>query len=442
MKCKFKSILALALALMMCVTMLPTAAFAATAESAPWDGSIAESIPVEGNTYTITTPAQLAKLAVDVNGGNSYSDKIVKLAADINLGGKEFTPIGSWNKSFAGTFDGKKSDSENYTISNIKIAGNDTYFRAGLFGCVMNGTVQNLTINNIEVTNSSSKNSSSSTDNINESATGAAVATLRSGSIINVHVIGDSSVSGHLRTGGIVGDTRGTKSYVTDCTNAATVTSDNLYLGGIVGAAHDVSSVANDMGSTISGCTNSGAVIGTGNATNVGGIVGYADRAYVKQCTNEETAAVTGMSNYGTGGIVGCNAYNPIRLFGGLITREPTVATKIESCTNEADVTGGFAGGILGAYIVVPSRTQPSNKLDCMIIDCVNTGDVIGRADRCGAIFGYQISYKNGDGKDYVDNLIVVIEGGSYNCKVGTSEENLTLATVPTNSPYATIVSK
>lgn len=65
MKCKsmMKKAAALALALMMCVTMLPTAAFAASAESAPWDGSIAESIPVNGDTYTISTPAQLAKLA-------------------------------------------------------------------------------------------------------------------------------------------------------------------------------------------------------------------------------------------------------------------------------------------------------------------------------------------------------------------------------------------
>lgn len=435
MKCKsmMKKAAALALALMMCVTMLPTAAFAASAESAPWDGSIAESIPVNGDTYTISTPAQLAKLALDVNGGNDYNGKTVKLVADINLGGKEFTPIGSWANPFTGIFDGVKSATENYVISNVKISGDDTYFRAGLFGCVENSTVQNLTISNIEVTNSSSKNSASATDDANESATGAAVATLRSGHITNVHVIGTSTVSGHLRTGGIVGDIRGTESYVTNCVNEATVESDNLYTGGVVGAAHDVDRRGNKSGSVISGCTNKGKVTGT---TNVGGIVGYADRATVENCTNEKSGVVTGRGNYGTGGIMGANVYNYSSLASIITSYYPTISSKIENCHNLGDVIGGRAGGILGAYIAAPGKEQPRSLLNCTIKDCSNTGTITGNAGKCGAIFGYQISYAKGDGADDVKNMGVIISGCTFQCDV-----NGVPATVATPSEISIAIS-
>lgn len=75
----------------------------------------------------------------DVNGSNNYTGKYVKLAANIDLTGKAWTPIGNTTSStgtvFSGIFDGG-----NFTISNL--SGDN-----GLFGYINNGTVKNLTIN-------------------------------------------------------------------------------------------------------------------------------------------------------------------------------------------------------------------------------------------------------------------------------------------------------
>lgn len=86
----------------------------------------------------------------DVNGGNNYTGKYVKLAANIDLTGKAWTPIGNTTSStgtvFSGIFDGG-----NFTISNL--SGDN-----GLFGYINNGTVKNLTINaNIIVKDSDGK---------------------------------------------------------------------------------------------------------------------------------------------------------------------------------------------------------------------------------------------------------------------------------------------
>ena len=61
----------------------------------PWDGSVGEvpEADKEG-VITITTAAELAAFAADVNSGNSYSGKTVKLGANINLNNQSWIAIG------------------------------------------------------------------------------------------------------------------------------------------------------------------------------------------------------------------------------------------------------------------------------------------------------------------------------------------------------------
>lgn len=61
----------------------------------------------EASEFTITSTAELAGLAKLVNGGNDFSKKTIKLDANIDLDGKEWTPIGTSRKPFKGTFDGQ-----------------------------------------------------------------------------------------------------------------------------------------------------------------------------------------------------------------------------------------------------------------------------------------------------------------------------------------------
>ena len=70
--------------------------------------------------YLISNDMQLAKLAHDVNNGESFSGKYFKLTKDIDLSKALWTPIGSWNPKtpnfFAGKFDG-----DGHKISNMHI---------------------------------------------------------------------------------------------------------------------------------------------------------------------------------------------------------------------------------------------------------------------------------------------------------------------------------
>ena len=66
--------------------------------AAAWDGTAAESF--EGGNgdssdpYIIKTAEQLAFLAKQVNGGETYHGKYFQLEADLDLSGSEWSPIG------------------------------------------------------------------------------------------------------------------------------------------------------------------------------------------------------------------------------------------------------------------------------------------------------------------------------------------------------------
>ncbi len=95
-------------------------------------GSIMVPAVAAGDTVVITTADQLCAIAA----GDMSAD--YELGADIDLTGKDYTPIGTPNAPFKGTFDGKY-----HKISGLKIEGAASC--VGLFG-VNAGTVRNITL--------------------------------------------------------------------------------------------------------------------------------------------------------------------------------------------------------------------------------------------------------------------------------------------------------
>ncbi len=238
---KFGSIL---LVLALCLTMLPVTAGAEEPEAADgWD-SRADTGWYSDNEYefTISTAAELAGLAQLVNGGTDFSDKTITLAADIDLAGREWTPIGTgWvdfsrRITFNGTFDGGGR-----TISGLYI--NSTNDVQGLFGYVgEEGTVKNVTV--------------------------------------------AGSVTGGTDVGGVVGCNDGT---VTGCCNTGSVTG-NQDVGGVVGNSY----------STVKYCYNTGNVNGS---NYVGGVVGWGasgSYSYNTVCYSYNTGNVSGGTNVGS----------------------------------------------------------------------------------------------------------------------------------------------
>ena len=200
-----------------------------------WDGtsiSEPETDPDDKNTYLISTPAELAWVAQQVNGNkDDFEGKTLLLTNDINLNGYHWTPIGNVTSypgiSFHGTFDG-----QGYTISNLTASDNAKgYAAAGLFGSLM-GTVKNVTLKNVNIHSThyagavvaySSKN-------------GATVENCHvdGGTITSVPEYTGSAYDNGDKAGGIIGY------YVTD-DNVTSCTAKNLTItayrdfGGIVG---------------------------------------------------------------------------------------------------------------------------------------------------------------------------------------------------------------
>lgn len=105
-----------------------------------WDGSWDVSWYSESETvFTIMTPEQLAGFAVLVNDGNNFYGKTVKLGADIYLGDRDWTAIGTEDKYFEGTFDG-----QNHTVSGFIYRAIDGKY-VGLFG-VNYGEIKNVSV--------------------------------------------------------------------------------------------------------------------------------------------------------------------------------------------------------------------------------------------------------------------------------------------------------
>ena len=97
------------------------------------------------NDYYIANEASMRWFANAVNGGNTFARKTVKLTADIDLNGKEWTPIGNSSNIFKGTFDG-----QNHTIKNLVVNGNGKSDQ-GLFGNTRDGEIKNLVVENAKV---------------------------------------------------------------------------------------------------------------------------------------------------------------------------------------------------------------------------------------------------------------------------------------------------
>ena len=81
-----------------------------------WDGKAVTEVVEKDGVYEIYEASQLAWFAQEVNGGNKFAGKTVKLCKSIHLNGEAWTPIGAKGK-FEGTFDGQDNVIEGLFIN-------------------------------------------------------------------------------------------------------------------------------------------------------------------------------------------------------------------------------------------------------------------------------------------------------------------------------------
>ena len=205
------------------------------------------------------------------------------LTADINLTGKDWTPIGTnFYNSYTGTFDGG-----GHTIMGLTVTTNDQY--VGLFGRLGEaGTVKNVVMDGIQIT-----------CNHRLGYAGGVAGFSWGGTIENCSVSG--SVSGTICAGGVVGIQW--EASITGCSSSATV-KGMVQVGGVAGETN--------AGATMAAC------YATGNVTieidpidNIrgGGLVGFNAGSSVLACYATGNVTSTGSSTgyVHIGGFLGGN---------------------------------------------------------------------------------------------------------------------------------------
>jgi hypothetical protein len=251
----------------------------------------------ETTPYGIATPAQLARLAQQVNNGTDYDGVYFILTQNINLEDCVWTPIGNFSPyiPFRGTFDGNCKTISGLTMDIPNSTGRNYI---GLFGNVgSNGTVKNLEVSgNISIVN---------TDPANDVAAGGITGVVQEGGrIMNCSFSGiitaKSQYTGDSFAGGIAGENRWGE--ISSCYNNGTIS--GYYSGGIAGNTNN--------GARILNCYNTGAITGT----IAGGITGQIDFSQdpssVSFCYN--TGNITSISSPSHGaGILGKSNFGDIQ---------------------------------------------------------------------------------------------------------------------------------
>lgn len=250
-----------------------------------WDGKTIQTptTPIKiGNEYyfPITTANQLAFLSMAArNGYEDYLTYNYILQCDIDLQSHNFTPIGTEDYPYTGTFDGN-----GHIIFNLEIDSEED--NVGLFGYVKsdasvqsnvdvkdplsqlsmelilyhNGVVKNLQLKNATV-KSSGKN------------VGIAVGTLSDRAILTNVSVKDGyvfSTSGNV--GGLVGNANTDKANIYICYSTAEVTTQGENAGGLVGELNS---------SRISGCYSVCQINDESGVSlkNIGAIAGHCKNA-------------------------------------------------------------------------------------------------------------------------------------------------------------------
>ena len=236
---------------------------------------------IESNgSYTVTSADGLMNVAELVNGGKT--DINITLTADIDLTGKNWTPIGtSFSNKYTGTFDGG-----GHTIKGLTVTTNDQF--VGLFGSIgYAGTVKNVMMEDVQITSNRS------------SGFAGGVAGYSDGTIENCSVSG--SVSGTVYVGGVVGAQW--NGSITGCSSSATV-KGTVYVGGVAGQTNG--------GATLTACYATGnVIIEIAPKKNIsgGGLVGMNGGKGVRACyaTGNVTSTGSSTGNVHIFGLLGDN---------------------------------------------------------------------------------------------------------------------------------------
>ncbi len=350
----------------MVLLLLVTASFCGFAPQAQALTPNAEGV------YELRTAQDLKDFRDLVNGGEVGAN--AKLMSDIDLGGEPWTPIGTgpYPKAYEGTFDGG-----GFTVSGVNVNNGveDPWLGmcAGFFGFTY-GNVKNLTV--------SGEISAESSGDIFIGGIAGSVqydSYIPNGAnITNCSFFGSvnaDSTEGHIRAGGVVGQTY--RGKINGCiytggslTAVCGGQGSNNIVGGIVGQA--------DSYTVIDSCTASSEKISAsgGYALNMaGGIAGRLYYADMTNCTaaslsikaeggeDNDAGGITGNAHHGqmsgcayTGGAGSITAAGGEYNNTGGISGNLEIGSSVSNCAWNEDASENATG--MGPYLVVKETTK------------------------------------------------------------------------------------
>ena len=283
-------------------------------------------VEVNGDNVTIINAGGLKWLAAQVNAGDTFEGKTVKLGANIDLNNENWTPIGYW-ETFNGTFDG-----QNYTVKNLKHHGTEEDCYVGLFGYTENATIKNLNIENVDLKLVANADWAGG-------HMGALVGNIEGTTVIeNITVKGDVKIDGDMekkgagRIGGVVGGNVAKVSFknvVVDA-NAGSFVQGNTSIGGIAGQIQQVTTFEN--------CSANIDV--TAQQFYAGGIVGlaYQNTSFTHCVTSGNVSVLAGREGNNN------DLYRVGAIAGGWDDHE-NLTLVLEGCSTTCELFGASADG-------------------------------------------------------------------------------------------------
>ncbi|MBQ9430110.1 MAG: hypothetical protein IJU44_01015, partial [Kiritimatiellae bacterium] len=338
--------------------------------------SATTTIPLDNHRVAAVLFGRLIRTADELDAVRNDLAGIYGLGNDIDLAGREWTPIGFNNAKFAGSFYGLGHEIKNMVCTNSP----STQYH-GLFGWTEGATLDGISVSGIVKATSY--------------YTGGLVGCANATTIRNCHAdVAVSSTSQY--TGGLVGAI-GDGTAISGCSAAGAVTSTYRYTGGISGGCGNGTFSIRDSVST--------AAVRGGEST--GGFIGYiyCTAATISGCRADGFASgngsVGGFVGYiggsGTVTVSGCAARGDVRSTGAnyasFIGYLYDSSATVSGCWSSGTVWG--TGGTVGSFV---GYHRSGTVEDCAVAASANGGRAFngGNVDQAGVtLTDYEVKQRS-----------------------------------------------
>ncbi len=418
----FKTFAAItALALLATLVRLPVASASSTPDTNWYTSAPGVTI------YQIDTADELAGLAELVNAGNDFNGKTIELSGTIDLASYNWTPIGTSNTPFQGTFDGGAYVISGLTISETLVLSTSDTRRVGLFGVIGHeGTVQNVELTGVNINVAYTPQSIGPDVAFVGSVTG-----MNEGTVAEVTVTGTLSVTGgDVAVGGVVGSNGSNRSVnnygglINASSAAVSINAASNYqvlqVGGLVG-------ISTKSGSQIVDSYSEGTISANGAGMNgspsAGGLVGYADRSSISGSWSSATVTnIEGKDTSYAGGLVGSAIATIID--NSYATGNVYLSLRSNAVSSNVTAAGGLVGYLWYASAlakIVDSHSAGNVTVEAQAAYMLAAGGLVGYSRGGAAPALIERSYATGDASATWIGSGPVFTGGLAGYAWGTS---------------------